>query len=315
MFDLETGLYKFPLDSRASPQDISRHLVNPAFDPSYRVPIGAERDQNDTEYLQIDAGVGDIVATLTEKGSIGIWEKRTGRLEYQARHHGDIYCFGIKIVSSKQVITAASDGSIFLLSKQECGSWEISKKVYKFFTEIQHIDVDATNDCLVTGTKVDVQIWSLSKMEEGPKKGSIPVSVWMFVLHFPYVYIVGGEEWEGFQVWNVVSKKCMRSIQLNNKKFHTISSSGKFVAITEKSEFDTTDIFVFLFEERELRDTNIEDEKLSKRVRICEHDYNNGEVNAALNKNCLVVSHGGEVNIQRMWSSDSVLPMKIQEKI
>ena len=107
----------------------------------------------------------------------------------------------------------------------------------------------------------------------------------------------------------------MRSIQLNNKKFHTISSSGRFVAITEKSEFDTRDIFVFVFDTRELRDATIADEKLSKRVRICEHDYNNGEVNAALNKNCLVVSHGGEVNIQRMWSSDSVLPMYNQDKI
>ena len=259
------------------------------------------------EVVQFDIGE-DCIAAMTESGNISIWDKESGELRYKAKHHGEhISVFGIKVMK-KIAVTGAGDGSLFLLEKSKGGEWKIKSKIYHNKEEITHIDIDEA--WLVTGTRSFIKLWNLAELEQGPRPDPIAVSPWMFIFHFPFIFVVGGELWEGFQVWNVETGRKIRDIQLNSKKFHTISSNGDFIVISEIVELwpgdEAEDVFIFVFDIKELCDEAIPDVKLWRRVRICEQSYDGGEVNAAINKTSLLVSHGTNVNIQCFWNDKTL---------
>lgn len=254
------------------------------------------------ESVQFDVGDDDL-ATLTESGTISIWNKQSGKLNYQAKHHGEnISVFGIKVFA-ENVVTGAGDGSVVLLEKTRDEEWVIKSKVYTNKEEITHIDID--QGWLVTGTRAFIKLWNLGDLEQGPRPDPIEVHPWMLILHFPFMFVVGGELWGGLQVWNVETRRRMRNIEIDNKQFHTLSSNGDLLVISEIVELwpgdDPQEVSILVFDKKELCDDGIADDKLWRRERICEQTFAGGEVNAAINKSILVVAHSDLVDIQHFW--------------
>ena len=97
----------------------------------------------------------------------------------------------------------------------------------------------------------------------------------------------------------------MRNIEIDNKQFHTLSSNGDLLVISEIVELwpgdDPQEVSILVFDKKELCDDGIADDKLWRRERICEQTFAGGEVNAAINKTILVVAHGDLVDIQHFW--------------
>jgi len=246
----------------------------------------------------------DNLASLTESGNICIWNKENGNLEYQAKHHGEVVAvYGIK-VSANIVMTGATDGSIFVLEKERENQWVVKRKVFVNDEEISHIDID--EGWLVTGTISSIKLWSLAELDEGPRLNNIDVNPWMLLLHFPFLFVVGGERWPGFQVWNVETNIRIRNFKLDCKLFHTLSSSGDFIVFCELAMLwpgdEPKEVVVLTFNIKELCDENITDEKLWRRERLCVQRFSEGEVNAAVNMTSLLVAHGNRVDIQNFWT-------------
>ena len=191
----------------------------------------------------------------------------------------------------------------FCWRKKRDEEWVIKSKVYTNKEEITHIDID--QGWLVTGTRAFIKLWNLKDLEQGPRPDPIEVHPWMLILHFPFMFVVGGELWGGLQVWNVETRRRMRNIEIDNKQFHTLSSNGDLLVISEIVELwpgdDPQEVSILVFDKKELCDDGIADDKLWRRERICEQTFAGGEVNAAINKTILVVAHGDLVDIQHFW--------------
>jgi len=257
-----------------------------------------------TECVQFSIGE-DIIATLTECGNICLWDKQTCHLEYQARPHEDgVGVYGIKARDNK-VVTGASDGNIFVFEKEEGEQWVKTLKVNIKNEEVIHIEIDLC--WLVTGTDSSIHLWNLASLADGPKSDAIDIAPWMFLFHFPFIFVVGGENWSGFQVWNVETNKRIRNFQLENKLFHTLSSNCNwdFIVFCEIVMLWPGDapvnIDVLIFDTKELCDATIINENLWRRKRSHLQSFDHGEVNACINQTSLLVAHGHMVDIQNFW--------------
>ena len=212
--------------------------------------------------------------------------------------------YGIK-TADKKVFTGASDGNIFVFEKEDSNRWVKTLKLNLKNEEIIHIEIDLC--WLVTGTDSSIKVWNLAGLADGPKLDAINVAPWMFLFHFPFIFVVGGENWCGFQVWNIETNRRIRNFQLGRKLFHTLSSncSWEFIVFCEIELLcpgDTpTNVNVLIFDTKELCDEKIVNEKLWRRERSHLQSFDHGEVNAGINQTSLLVAHGHTINIQNFW--------------
>merc|ERR1712059_209517 len=229
------------------------------------------------EFVQLDVG-REVLATAY-KYNVCIWLKSSGERVYQGKHHGNQSVFGVKVTESGKVVTGAGDGSVFVLQPDVQNRWEVAHKLTDLEEEITHIEP------------------------------------WMITLSFPFMFVVGGDEWPGFQVWNIKNNKgvktveLFRSINLNERHFHNIHSTRRFLVIseilTDTVDDEYEDCFMFVFDEKELADSRISDTKLWRRARISEVGRNE-LLNAAVNRTSLLVSQPGSVNIQNFWDGPTL---------
>ena len=45
-------------------------------------------------------------------------------------------------------------------------------------------------------------------------KKEMPIKVWMLSYYFPYAFVVGGEDWTGFKMFNVMTGETIRDIKV-----------------------------------------------------------------------------------------------------
>ena len=253
--------------------------------------------------VQLDVG-DDVVASLTESGVISVWDKETGELAYQERHHGAVSVFAVKVARGA-VLTGAKDGSLVKLELcEEVEGWRVTQRLETDLPEISHIDSDGR--IAVVSTSTCLRVWDLEEgvvLEEGDP---VAVEAWMFWMCHPFVVIVGGENWPGIQVWNIVERSRIRDIDIDGKKFHNVHSNGAFVAISEIKELwcgdAGEDCLIFVFSIEELLDRNISDDKLWRKGAICRQLFSEGEVKGAVNTTSLVISQGKTFSKQDFWN-------------
>ena len=61
-----------------------------------------------------------------------------------------------------------------------------------------------------------MQVWDLASMSlVPPTMCRVECKVWMLALAWPHVFVVGGTDWKGFKVFNMVTGQLVRNVQVN----------------------------------------------------------------------------------------------------
>ena len=250
----------------------------------------------------------DFLATtvINQQTTVSLWDKSTWQLTFRASD------LRLKIINNSDVITKSSDGTIGFITRTGGGEWKQKKKLNYRIEQLLNgpFDVDIRADCLITmhSNPPCFKIWRLSFLETGPVgtipynhvgrlfQVSLPVS---HVLRHPFLFLVGGSDWAGLQVWNILTRTKVRDYQLQEKKFGSITCSGTFLAIAEKwNNCEDLEVVTVLLDVNQLCDPKIENEELFEKI-IRLNGCSN--VKVASNKTCLIISYAQQIVINRMW--------------
>ena len=253
--------------------------------------------------VQLDLG-STVIGAITDTGTVSLWDRADGTLLYQDKHHGEQeLVLGIK-VTDDYILTGGADGSLFILKLME-GSWKIAHKMYENKEGITHID--AGGRWAVTGTRKEIKLWDLEEHSLVENVKPVLVKVWMLSFIYPHAFVVGGEDWDGVQVWDMVRCVKIRHVMEDEKPFHNIHASSRFITISELNVNDTWAVednvlcSVVVCDVLELIDTKVEDKKLWKRS----FDYSPGayfeQINAVSNRTNLIVCHSSKVSLLNFW--------------
>ena len=283
-YDLQTGELRFELQCNSQ---------------SMRIYDGVQLDLGKT-----------VIGSVTDNGCVAIWNKADGRRLYQEKHHGEHQnVFGIK-VTDEYVLTGGGDGSLIMLESNE-GMWKITHEMFENRDGITHIDADGK--WAVTGTRQGIKLWDLEEHKIVKSVKRIKTKVWMLSFTYPHAYVVGGQDWNGVQVWDMVRCELVRQVEQDGKPFHNIHSNGRFLTacefnITWRGENDD-ELSVEVFDNLELLDSKIESKSLWKKS----FKYSPGayfeQINAVSNQTSLIVSHASTISVLNFWK-DRIIPSR-----
>ena len=65
-------------------------------------------------------------------------------------------------------------------------------------------------------------MWDLTSLHLLQTKHEMPVKVWMLAFSFPFVMVVGGEDWAGLKVFHVTTGELVRDIKASARLLRTI---------------------------------------------------------------------------------------------
>ena len=286
VFDIHTGDLKYELQCNESLQ------CNELFDG-----------------VQLDLGT-NLIASVTDSGVVSIWNKVDGKKLYQAKHHGEhIPVFGLKVCSNTTcVISGGGDGSLVIV-EPILGVWRISCEIFDNRDAITHIDADGK--WAVAGSRRSIKLWDLEKRSQVDSVKPLPVKVWMLAFKYPNVYVVGGEDWNGIQIWNITNGSLLRHITETDKGYHSVHIKNRFLTTCENNETWRQPLSVMLFDVNQLTDSSYKLTSLWRRNWKYYYDdqFYLGQVNAVTNSTSLIVAHDSVVTLHDFWK-DSVTESK-----
>ena len=265
-----------------------------------------KEDNSDYDGVQLELGK-TVIVTVTETGWVTVFCRTEGKKLYQEKHHGEHKSvYGLKVTGSC-VLTGGGDGSLVMMEMVE-GVWRVTDEMFENKEGITHIDVDGK--WAVTGTRQSIKLWDLEQHKLVVGGGDkVKTKVWMLSLTFPHVFVVGGDDWPGVQVWNITTGHLVRHVDNHQggKPFHNIHHNGRFLTISEYNTNTTwrgqtdKELEVIVYDGSELLDTKIDSKNLWKKSL----EYSPGEpfeqINAVSNQTCLVVAHGSFISILNFW--------------
>eukprot|EP00092_Neocalanus_flemingeri_P031519 GFUD01034230.1.p1 GENE.GFUD01034230.1~~GFUD01034230.1.p1 ORF type:complete len:448 (-),score=113.19 GFUD01034230.1:83-1426(-) len=284
VYDIHTGELKFQLQCNSQPMRIY-------------------------DGVQLDLG-RNVIGSVTDTGTVTVWDRRDGTMLYQDKHHGEHESvFGIK-VTDEYILTGAGNGSLYML--ESIGNeWKITHEMFENKEGVTHIDADGK--WAVTGTRKSIKLWDLEehKMVENVKL--VKVKVWMLSFIYPHAFVVGGEDWNGIQIWDLAKCVQIRHISQDGKPFHNIHSNGRFLTVSEFNDTWAGDnnemCSVEVYDVLELIDPKVAEKNLWKKS----FDYSPGQyfeqINAVSNTTSLVVSHASKISILNFWK-DRISPSR-----
>ena len=259
--------------------------------------------------VQLDLGK-TVIGAITDTGTVSLWNRSDGSLLYRDKHHSkQELVLGIK-VTNEYILTGGADGSLFVLKLVD-GVWKIAHKMYENKEGITHID--AEGKWAVTGTRQGIKLWDLGEYRIVENTKPVLVKVWMLAFIHPHVFVVGGEDWNGVQVWDIVQSQMLRHFMEDEKPFHNIHANSIFLTISEFNDSwageDSDLCSVVLCDVSEMIDTKVDSKKFWKRS----FDYPPGayfeQINAVSNTTSLIVCHSSKVSILNFWK-DRISPSK-----
>ena len=62
------------------------------------------------------------------------------------------------------------------------------------------------------GSRNGIFLWDIEERKVVPSEKPVEIKAWMLTFHFPNVCVVGGSDWDGFKVFNIVTGKLIRHI-------------------------------------------------------------------------------------------------------
>jgi len=275
VYDISTGCLKYQLECR---------------DPADRI------FQYDS--VQLDLG-RTIIGAVTESQTVSLWNKSDGTQLYMDKHHRPQTNFVMCLkVTDDYVVTGGGDGSVIVLKNRD-DRWSVVNKLEYNKECIEHIDADGK--WMVTGSRQGVRLWDMEhcKLLENTR----PVRVWVWMLSFqhPHVYVVGGEDSSGVQVWDMVNCVMIRHFMKDEFCFHKIAAHDNIITLSELNDgYEYCSVVVV--DTRELLDKELESEKLWRRnFRSFPPGAGYDQISAVSNTTCLIVGHKSEISILNFW--------------
>jgi len=262
--------------------------------------------------VQLDLGK-TVIGSVSENGCVSIWNKVDGRKLYQEKHHGEYQnVCGLK-VTDEYVLTGGGDGSLVMLESIE-GAWKITHEMLDNRDGINHIDADGK--WAVTGTVKGINLWDLEehKMVKSVKK--LNTQVCMLSFTYPHAFVVGGQDWAGVQIWDMVKCELVRHVAQDGKYFHNIHFNGRLLTVCELNitEENDEELSVEVFDALELLDSKIESKNLWKKSynyspEANMHNLHVEQINAVSNQTSLIVAHVSRFSILNYWK-DRIIPSR-----
>eukprot|EP00092_Neocalanus_flemingeri_P029888 GFUD01032453.1.p1 GENE.GFUD01032453.1~~GFUD01032453.1.p1 ORF type:complete len:416 (+),score=93.23 GFUD01032453.1:52-1299(+) len=274
VYDMHTGELKFQLQCNSQPMRIY-------------------------DGVQLDLGK-NVIGSVTDTGTVTVWDRRDGTMLYQDKHHGaHESVFGIK-VTDEYVLTGAEDGSVCILERIE-GNWIIKQKLCENREMITHIDADGK--WAATGTRQGVKLWDLETFKLVENVNPVQVKVMMLAFSYPHAFVVGGDDWKGIQVWDLVKCVLIRQVLEDLKTFYNIHLNGRFLTVSEcnTTGYEKAMCAVVVYDVSELIDTKVETKLLWKNKFEYSIGQNSEQINAVSNSTSLVVSHASKISILNFW--------------
>ena len=252
----------------------------------------------------------NMVATVTESGTVSLWNKLDGTLLYQAAHHvNHLSVHGI-MITDEFLITGAGDGTVVIVENIE-EKWMKTHELHENTECVTHVDVDGKWAAIGTRNSITLLDLVEHKLVENVKP--IQVKGWMLSFLYPHVFVVGGIDFPGVQVWDMVGCVMVRHVAEGMQPFHHIHTNGHFLTVSEYNDMSTADgpdrsALVVVFDITELIDTSIDTNALWKKS----FDFSPSTISAVATKTSLIVSHNKNISILRFWS-DRIIPSRVFE--
>jgi WD40 repeat protein len=251
-----------------------------------------------------------VIGSVTDSGFVSIWDKACGSLLYQAKHHGKHQSvLGIK-VSDEFVLTGGGDGSLIMLERVE-GVWKITHEMFENKEGISHIVADGK--WAVTGSRQSIKLWDLDEHKLVESVRPVEVKVCMLSFTYPHVFVVGGENWNGIQIWDLSKCELLRHVADDGKPFYNVHYNDHFLTVSEanipwRGENDGM-MSVAVYDALELADTKIETKNLWKKTFEFSPGADYEQINAVSNKTSLIVTHASTISILNFWK-DRIIPSR-----
>ena len=215
---------------------------------------------------------------ISGTGLVTIFGKHDGRIEYREDPHDSTrMVFGLKMLEER-ALTGAEDGVIHVLQRNSANQWGLVGRLTGH-AGVTHIDGDENWIC--SGTRRNIQMWDLQNMTLAETSQEMLVKVWMLSYSFPFVYVVGGEDWKGFKMFNVRTGEKVRDIKVClfdsqsvnqillsqvNKPYHNVQCNGQILTLCEMNDSDAGGrVAVVLYDAKQLTDIDILDKDLWQR--------------------------------------------------
>jgi len=250
--------------------------------------------------VQMDV-FGDHLMTVSD-GIVKILEKMTGKELHSSKPLGTRNVFGVKMLKNVGVV-GAENGNICFLRRGATDQEWTEEKVFSGVREITHIEGEGSR--LVIGSRNGIFLWDISERKVIPSREPILIATWMLTFHFPHVCVVGGSDWDGLLVLNIVTGKRVRHVE-TDLSLHNIHSNGRFVLVSEISNIYSTvahrkdKIEVVMYDLEELRNETIKDTDLwSRRMSF---SPSLSQINAVSNVTKFAVSYRKKLTVYDVWN-------------
>ena len=143
--------------------------------------------------------------------------------------------FGIKMLENIGV-AGDQNGELYFFKRSEetnqSNIWEI-ERVNSGVGEITHIEGDEQR--LAIGTRSGVHLWDMNQMKIIPSGVPVNIHVAMLCFHFPFVFVIGCNWWNGLKMYDIVTGKLKRDLS-ELGPLQNIHSNGRFLVLSKTSD-------------------------------------------------------------------------------
>jgi len=238
----------------------------------------------------------------SEGDVVSAWDRKTGSLLYQGRPHGKgVSVMGLA-VDGNSIVSGGGNGRLCRISEDN-GEWDVREVMEGNGREVTHLDVRGRWG--VVGNRKEALLWDLeaAKIEKNVKP--VPVKVWMVCLMHPYIFVVGGDDWEGLQVWHLVEHRLVRWL-LRDFNLHNVHLANTFLAVSELNDItdpENKECITVVLDVHQLVDEKVELTKIwSRRFSFNPGPGRDNQINAVTNDTSLIVSHDSMISIIDFWN-------------
>ena len=259
--------------------------------------------------VQMDVSKKHAMIVCENSGLVLILDKITGKVLFRDFSHNEHFSRGLHQSSSvlglkmlKNVgVAGTQSGKICFIrnlnNNDENSIWE-TQTVDSGISDITHIEGD--EQMLVIGSRSGAYLWDTKEMQIVPSETSVNVKVWMLSFHYPFVFVIGGNDWNGMKMFDIVKGKLERHIQ-NDIPFHNIHSNGRFILLSEMMNHRTP-INVAIYDQNELLVPGLRDDDLWCRIyAYTSAGYSFSSVIAVSNMTKYIVTNRNTLTVYDFW--------------
>ena len=176
---------------------------------------------------------------------------------------------------------------------------------------VTHIGADGK--WAVTGSRKSIKLWDLNEHKLTESVRPVKVKVFMLSFTYPHAFVVGGDDWNGIQIWDLSKCELVRHVAEDGKPFYNVHYNGRFLTVSEANipwRGENNEMMsVVVYDALELLDTKIETKNLWKKTFEYSPGADNEQINAVSNKTSLIVTHASTISILNFWK-DRIIPSR-----